>query len=93
MAAGAPLLVVPTLHGEDSVDGTTVSFLLAENLKLTKKEEEEEEEKEAEVEGGGESAKNNTSFSVKVSARVFYPCQVNSRLVTILTSQVFLIFL
>ena len=48
VAAGAPLLVVPTLHGEDSVDGSTVSFLLAENLKLTKKEEEE-------VEGGGEA--------------------------------------
>ena len=32
VAAGAPLLVVSTLHGEDSVDGTTVSFLLAENL-------------------------------------------------------------
>ena len=45
MAAGAPLLVVPTLHGEDSVDGTTVSFLLAEDLKLTKKEEEEEKER------------------------------------------------
>ena len=43
MAAGAPLLVVPTLHGEDSIDGTTVSFLLAEDLKLTKKEEEEKE--------------------------------------------------
>ena len=38
VAAGAPLLVVPTLHGEDSVDGTTVSILLAENPKLTKKE-------------------------------------------------------
>ena len=36
------------------------------------------------------SAENNTSFSVKFSARVFYQCQVNSRLVTILTSQVFL---
>ena len=35
-------------------------------------------------------AKNNTSFSVKFAARVFfYQCQVNSRLVTILTSQVF----
>ena len=35
------------------------------------------------------SAENNTSFSVKLSARVFYQCQVNSRLVTIVTSQVF----
>ena len=40
---GAPLLVVLTLHGEDSVDGTTVSFLLAENLKLKNNEEEEKE--------------------------------------------------
>ena len=53
VAAGAPLLVVSTLHGEDSVDGTTVSFLLAENLKLTKKGGGEGEE--AEVEGGGEA--------------------------------------
>ena len=45
VAAGAPLLAVPTLHGEYSVDGTTVSFLLAENLELTKKEEEEEKER------------------------------------------------
>ena len=48
MAARAPLRVVATLRGEDSVDGTTVSFLLAENLKLKKKEEEEERRKEAE---------------------------------------------
>ena len=41
VAARVPLLVVPTLHGEDSVDGSTVSF--AENLKLMKKEEEEKE--------------------------------------------------
>ena len=32
------------------------------------------------------------SFSVKFSARVFYQCQVNLRLVTILTSQVFFKF-
>ena len=39
------------------------------------------------------SAENNTSFSVKFSARVFFnQCQVNSRLVTILTSQVFFQF-
>ena len=31
-------------------------------------------------------AENNTSFLVKFSARVFYQCEVNSRLVTILTS-------
>ena len=42
-AGDAPLLVVPSLRGADGVDGTTVSFLLAENLKLKKKEEEEKE--------------------------------------------------
>ena len=42
-AGEAPLLVVPSLRGADGVDGTTVSFLLAENLKLQKKKEEEEE--------------------------------------------------
>ena len=49
VAAPGPLLVVPTPHGEDSVDGTTVSFLLTENLKL-QKEKEEEEWKEREKE-------------------------------------------
>ena len=44
-AGEAPLLVVPSLRGADGVDGTTVSFLLAENLKLQKKEEEEEKER------------------------------------------------
>ena len=39
VAAGAPLLVVPTLHGNDGVDGTTVSFLLAQSLELQKEEE------------------------------------------------------
>ena len=38
VAAGAPLLVVPTLHGDDGIDGTT-------NLKRG-------EGEEAEVEGG-----------------------------------------
>ena len=42
-AVEAPLLVVPSLRGADGVDGTTVSFLLAENLKLQKKKEEEKE--------------------------------------------------
>ena len=42
-AGEAPLLVVPSLRGADGVDGTTVSFLLAENLKLQKEEEEEKE--------------------------------------------------
>ena len=45
VAAGAPLLVVASLAGRDDVDGTTVSFLLAENLKLQKKVEEEEKER------------------------------------------------
>ena len=48
VAALGPLLVVPTLYGEDSVDGTTVSFLLTENLKLQKEKEEEWKEKEKE---------------------------------------------
>ena len=45
-AGEAPLLVVPSLRGADGVDGTTVSFLLTENLKLQKKKEG----------GGGEEA-------------------------------------
>ena len=32
VAAGAPLLVVPSLRGDDGVDGTTVSYFLAQNL-------------------------------------------------------------
>ena len=43
VAAGPPLLVVSTLHGDDGVDGTTVSFLLAQNLKLKEEEEEGKE--------------------------------------------------
>ena len=43
-AGEASLLVVPSLRGADGVDGTTVSYLLAGNLKLQKEEEEEEEE-------------------------------------------------
>ena len=42
VAAGAPLLVVASLVGGDGVDGTTVSFLLRENLKLQDVKEEEE---------------------------------------------------
>ena len=38
-------------------------------------------------------AENVTSFAVKFSARVFDRCQVNSRLVTILTNLVFSDFL
>ena len=41
-AGEAPLLVVPSLRGADGVDGTTVSFLLAEKPEA------------AEEEGGGE---------------------------------------
>ena len=47
-AGEAPLLVVPSLRGADGVDGTTVSFLLAENLKLQKKKEEEERRRKRE---------------------------------------------
>ena len=46
MSDGAPLQVVPTLHGDDSVDCTTVSFLLVQNLKLKKEEEQERRKKE-----------------------------------------------
>ena len=47
-AGEAPLLVVPSLRGADGVDGTTVSFLLAENLKLKKEEGEKERRREGE---------------------------------------------
>ena len=46
-AKEAPLLVVPSLRG---ADGTTVFFLLAENLKLQKEEERRREREEAEYE-------------------------------------------
>ena len=51
-AGEAPLLVVPSLRDADGVDGTTVSFLLAENLMLQKEEEKERrrEREEAEYE-------------------------------------------
>ena len=45
-AGEAPLLVVPSLRGADGVDGTTVSFLLAENLKLQKEEKERRRKRE-----------------------------------------------
>ena len=47
-AGETPLLVVPSLRGADGVDGTTVSFLLAESLKLQKKEEEKERSRKRE---------------------------------------------
>ena len=50
MAAGAPLLVVPTLQGNDGVDDTTVSFLLAQNLSCRRRRREGED---AEAGGGG----------------------------------------
>ena len=40
-AGDAPLLVVPALRGDDGVDGTTLRFLLEQNLSLKKKQEEE----------------------------------------------------
>ena len=45
-AGDAPLLVVPALRGDDGVDGTTLRFLLEQNLSLKKKQEEEEKERE-----------------------------------------------
>ena len=47
-AVEAPLLVVPSLRGADGVDGTTVSYLLAENLKLQKEEEEKKRRRKRE---------------------------------------------
>ena len=38
VAAEAPLPVVPTLRGEDGVDGTTVSFLFSLALEMKKRE-------------------------------------------------------
>ena len=52
LAAETLLLVVPALHGEDSVDSTTVSFLLSENLKVD--EEGGGDGEEASVGGEGE---------------------------------------
>ena len=40
--------MVPSLRGADGVDGTTVSFLLAENVKLQKEEEEKERRRKRE---------------------------------------------
>ena len=56
----APLLVVPALHGEDSVDGTTVSFLLRQTLVLKKKGGGEGEEAEA-VDAGAPLAVGDAS--------------------------------
>ena len=44
-AGDTPLLVVPALRGDDGVDGTTLRFLLEQNLSLKKKQEEEEKER------------------------------------------------
>ena len=44
-AGDTPLLVVPALRGDDGVDGTTLRFLLEQNLSLKKKQEEEKERK------------------------------------------------
>ena len=57
-AGDTPLLVVPALRGDDGVDGTTLRFLLEQNLSLKKKQEEEEKVREmkegsAEGEAGG----------------------------------------
>ena len=49
LAAGAPLLVVPSLRGADGVDGTTASFLVKAAFRKMQKEKEEEEEEEEEA--------------------------------------------
>ena len=51
VAAAGPLLVVPSLAGGDSVDGTALRFLLKQTLALQKEEEEERRRKEVEEEG------------------------------------------
>ena len=43
-AGDTPLQVVPALRGDDGVDGTTLRFLLEQNLTLKKKQEEKEKE-------------------------------------------------
>ena len=53
-AAGAPLLEVPTLRGDDGVDGTTVSWLL--KVALKKKEEERRRKLEEKEEEGDKKA-------------------------------------
>ena len=50
VAAPGPLLVVPSLAGGDSVDGTALRFLLKQTLALQKEEEEERRRKELEEE-------------------------------------------
>ena len=47
VAAAGPLLVVPSLAGGDSVDGTALQFLLKQTQALKKKEDEEERRKVA----------------------------------------------
>ena len=48
-AVDTPLQVLPALRGDDGVDGTTLRFLLEQNLSLKKKQEEKEKEKEKEM--------------------------------------------
>ena len=70
---GAPLLVVPTLHGEDSVDGTTVSFLLAGDLKLKKKEEEKERRRKLKEEAKHETRMRELDRRWKAGERLSSP--------------------
>ena len=59
VAAWAPLWVVPTLYGDDCVDGTTVSFLW--KVALAKRKEEEEMERRRELE---EKAKHEAHMRI-----------------------------
>ena len=68
-AGEAPLLVVPSLRGADGVDGTTVSFLLAANLKLQKKKEEEEERRRKELEEEDRSVRESLERAQRILDR------------------------
>ena len=70
VAAGAPLLVVASLAGGDELDATTVSYLLRENLKRTKKEEEEKERRVLEVKAKAKAAEKEEAQMLKLSERI-----------------------
>ena len=67
VTAGVPLLVVASLSGSDSVDATTVSFLLREKFKRAKKEELKDRRRVFPGEGGegeedGQGARHALAF-------------------------------
>ena len=84
MAAQTPLLVVPSMAGDDSVDGSSLRYLLGKILVEKKQEEErrkkEEKEKEEAARSSASSApkrkrmKKKTSSSRPVRTRLLWPC-------------------